>query len=274
MAQTEIAKSESNIFTYKKSASVLLIARDFEKCLEVCKEVLRLRRLGNLEDKNGSTTENENLSLKLSQYEETEHLIVILIQAFAELERWEEVLPYITDYYQGIENVSAYVLKLCLLLHARVREYSICSAIYNIWMRANAQSWSDQEDISMLVDVYIKHVLIPTGKASEVEGFLRSTQLDEASQQKLLSAYEEVIQKSRALGSSVEDEEKEKKKVSQHNSQAFLDSTVGKAFRVVGVVIRWFRTIEPRRVAGILVSLAGLAAFAAILLNGVPVAIF
>jgi len=37
---------------------------------------------------------------------------VILIQAFAELERWEEVLPYITDYYQGIENVSAYVLKL------------------------------------------------------------------------------------------------------------------------------------------------------------------
>jgi len=74
----------------------------------------------------------------------------------------------------------------------------------------------------MLVDVYIKHVLIPTGKASEVEGFLCSTQLDEASQQKLLSAYEEVIQKSRALGSSVEDEEKEKKKVSQHNSQAFL----------------------------------------------------
>lgn len=56
-----------------------------------------------------------------------------------------------------------------------------------------------------------------------------------------------------------------------NNIVCYVDSTVGKAFRVVGVVIRWFRTIEPRRVAGILVSLAGLAAFAAIMLNGVPV---
>ena len=41
-----------------------------------------------------------------------EAFVVIIAQAYAELERWQEVLPYVTDLYSGIENVSSNILKL------------------------------------------------------------------------------------------------------------------------------------------------------------------
>ena len=37
---------------------------------------------------------------------------MIIVQAMAELDNWAQVLPYVTDVYQGIENVSPNILKL------------------------------------------------------------------------------------------------------------------------------------------------------------------
>lgn len=42
----------------------------------------------------------------------SETLCVLWIQAYAELDRWREVLPFITQEYQGIEGCPARVVQL------------------------------------------------------------------------------------------------------------------------------------------------------------------
>ena len=48
---------------------------------------------------------------------------------------------------------SAYYFSL--LLHAKVKEYSACSAIYNIWMKANKEAQNDK--VRVMVAIHTRH---------------------------------------------------------------------------------------------------------------------
>jgi len=41
-----------------------------------------------------------------------EALVALAIQAYAELNRWQEVLPFVTQVYNGLEDCPAFVAQL------------------------------------------------------------------------------------------------------------------------------------------------------------------
>ena len=47
-----------------------------------------------------------------SAAETVECLCIVAIQAYAELNRWQEVLPFITQLYSGIEDCPAKIVQL------------------------------------------------------------------------------------------------------------------------------------------------------------------
>ncbi|CAG2216018.1 PEX26 [Mytilus edulis] len=64
-----------------------------------------------------------------------EALCIVGIQAYAELNHWQQVLPYVQNVYTSIEECPFRVVQLCVLLHAKVEEYSQCYAIASIWLK-------------------------------------------------------------------------------------------------------------------------------------------
>ncbi|KAL5014584.1 hypothetical protein ScPMuIL_008854 [Solemya velum] len=138
-------------------ATKQLLLRDFKLCLRTCN--------------NGLSRAKHNFEDDSVQYC-VECLAVIAIQAYAELDLWQSVLPFIQSVYQGIESCPPVVIQLCVLLHARVTEYAQCHAIASIWLR-NPEN-STKHGYSTVAQLFVTHVLIPQGKTEVITPFLDS----------------------------------------------------------------------------------------------------
>ena len=55
---------------------------------------------------------SSNFSIFYSAQETIESLCLLCIQAFAELNSWQDVLPYIQNVYSGIEGCPSAVIRL------------------------------------------------------------------------------------------------------------------------------------------------------------------
>lgn len=104
--------------------------------------------------------------------ETLEALCVLAIQAYAELNSWQEVLPFVQNIYRSIECCPYKVIQLCLLLHAKVHEYPQCHALTSIWLRHPDNI--SHPDYKELVTTYIHYVLQPQNKCDSIPQFLDS----------------------------------------------------------------------------------------------------
>ncbi|XP_064606834.1 peroxisome assembly protein 26-like [Liolophura sinensis] len=149
---------ENDITACIDRATDFLLLKDFEKCAFECIKGLIIA-------KQQADEESVNRA--------SEMLCVLWIQAYAELDRWREVLPFITQEYQGIEGCPVKVVQLLVLLHAKVEEFAQCHAIASIWLKTD-QSVKDVEGYAVLAETYLTHVLARQKKWQEMGAFLKS----------------------------------------------------------------------------------------------------
>ncbi|XP_061186380.1 peroxisome assembly protein 26-like isoform X2 [Saccostrea echinata] len=155
--QTGLLADQATLKQYLDNATAALLFKNFDACIENCENGLSRVKL---------CSELENFSAK----EYIERLCVLAVQAHAERNTWQEVLPFVQKVYSDIEHSPAAVLQLCLLLYARLQDYPQCQALANIWLR-NQENYTDPE-YPHIVDIYVQHAMFPRKLHSLVPAFL------------------------------------------------------------------------------------------------------
>ncbi|XP_067935403.1 peroxisome assembly protein 26-like [Watersipora subatra] len=243
---------KQNLVKEKHDASLHLISRDFETCIDVCQKALHVL---------SSTVDLQQAS---DHQEEMEEFIVIIVQAYAELDRWQEVLPCITQHYSGIENVSPNVLKVCLLLHAKVQEFSTCSALYNIWTSSREGREVNDSDLEMLLDIYVTQTLLQAGKSSQITEVVQSSQLSQDTKERLIATYSELVRETQLA----EETASTTALPDLAHPQNIVDRVVAKGLRALRMMLMWIWSVRPRLSTRTLYSLGGLATLLIIATQG------
>ncbi|XP_062615729.1 peroxisome assembly protein 26-like isoform X2 [Saccostrea cucullata] len=173
--QTGFSPDQATLKQYLENATDALLFKNFDACIENCENGLSRVKL---------CTELENFSAK----EYIERLCVLAVQAHAERNTWQEVLPFVQKVYGDIEHSPAAVLQLCLLLYAKLQDYPQCQALANIWLR-NQDNFTDPE-YPHIVDIYVQHAMFPRKLHSLVPAFLDTCHGLSASQkQQMIQQY-------------------------------------------------------------------------------------
>ncbi|XP_041347326.1 uncharacterized protein LOC121367279 [Gigantopelta aegis] len=116
----------------------------------------------------------------------TRTLTVLAIQAYAELNQWDLVLPFVQNVYGNVESCPARVIQLCLLLHARVKQFVQCHAMAKVWLQYNASTGI--EGYTDVAKLYVRQILIPLGAYNLVAQFVEGcSELTFTDKQMLLS---------------------------------------------------------------------------------------
>ncbi|XP_071083592.1 peroxisome assembly protein 26-like [Haliotis cracherodii] len=149
-------------------ASDLLLYRDFDTCLVHCSEVInRIRHTP-------------------SYQSYVDSLCIVIIQAYAELDQWDAVLPFIQGIYDNIDNCPVTIIQLCLLLHVKVKEYIKCHAIAKTWLQNDRNRQSPE--YSDVAKLYVQQVLVPLGAYNLIPQLVDSCQgLTDAEKDAMLS---------------------------------------------------------------------------------------
>ncbi|KAI0219977.1 hypothetical protein LSAT2_028535 [Lamellibrachia satsuma] len=138
-------------------ANDLFLHKHFGKCLDVCQRYSKEAKT-HLEDPGAISA--------------TEVFSVLAIQSYAELNQWEQVLPFVTEQYSGIEQCTSSVVQLCILLHAQVQDYATCTAIAHIWLHHPDNC--HRHDYAVVSELFITHVLIPQRRWEDIPAFIDS----------------------------------------------------------------------------------------------------
>jgi len=80
-----------------------------------------------------------------------------------------------------------------ILLHAKIKEYTICHALSSVWLRHPDNFHKD--GYSDLVSVCIQHILLPQGKANLIPQYIDTCPgLEDKEKQQILERFRAVIQ--------------------------------------------------------------------------------
>lgn len=134
------------------ATDLLLLERNFPGALELCER--------GLQTITAEPREPRNAQVKAS-------LVVIAIQALAEMERWREVLPWLLQYYQSPQEMPPTVMEICLLLYSRVKQSHVMLELSRDWLRAHVSSPSLQ--CTRVAELHLLNILLPLGHFSEAE---------------------------------------------------------------------------------------------------------
>ncbi|ESO91336.1 hypothetical protein LOTGIDRAFT_228796 [Lottia gigantea] len=169
---------EINIFIERQHEKVeivkgLLIDKHFEKCIDLCKTIIndgkeaiefspRNSSLPPQRTHRSSSPSSSEITSRLNEIIDT--AVILSIQAIAELNKWTEVIPFVRKTYGEIENCPPKVMQICLLLHARVKEYIQCHALAKIW--TSCESNHQLVGYRDVVNVYILQIIAPIKSSS------------------------------------------------------------------------------------------------------------
>ncbi|XP_066285144.1 peroxisome assembly protein 26-like isoform X2 [Branchiostoma lanceolatum] len=134
-----------------KAANDLLILRRFEEALDLCKNELK-----ELQDDKRNNKLAESLS-------------VVAVQAFAELNRWQEVLPFVQDVF-GVDKISPQVLQLCIALHAKMQDFAPITMVMEAWLAAPGNQ--ETEGLTTVAETFILLVLLPHRKFDDIRALV------------------------------------------------------------------------------------------------------
>ncbi|XP_012506518.1 PREDICTED: peroxisome assembly protein 26 [Propithecus coquereli] len=141
----------------EEAADLLVVHLDFRAALQACDRAWR----GLAEEPAGTS-----LEVKCS-------LCVVGIQALAEMDRWQEVLSWVLQYYQVPEKLPPKVLELCILLYSKMQEPGAVLDVVSAWLQDPANQ--DLPEYGALAELHLQRVLLPLGCLSEAEELVVSS---------------------------------------------------------------------------------------------------
>ncbi|XP_049738051.1 peroxisome assembly protein 26 isoform X1 [Elephas maximus indicus] len=140
----------------EEAADLLVVHLDFQAALETCERAWRSLASDVQAEEHAGTS----LEVKCS-------LCVVGIQALAEMNRWQEVLSWVLQYYQVPEKLPPKVLELCVLLYSKMQEPGAMLDVVSAWLKdPDNQSLPEYR---ALADLHLQRVLLPLGRLSEAE---------------------------------------------------------------------------------------------------------
>ncbi|KAM7113912.1 peroxisome assembly protein 26 [Molossus nigricans] len=176
----------------EEAADLLVVHLDFGAALHACERAGRSLSDGALADGPAGTT----LEVKCS-------LCVVGIQALAEMDRWQEVLSWVLQYYQVPEKLPPKVLELCVLLYSKMQEPGAVLEVASVWL----QDPDNQglPEYRALAELHLQRVLLPLGCWSEAEELVGSAAFSEEQRLDALQAISTARQQQKHKHSDSED---------------------------------------------------------------------
>ncbi|XP_049639530.1 peroxisome assembly protein 26 [Suncus etruscus] len=150
------ARSAAATALLEEAADLLVVHLDFGAALQTCDLACRnLAKYSPAEEPAGTF-----LEVKCS-------LCIVGIQALAEMDRWQEALSWVLQYYQAPEKLPPKILELCILLYSKMQEPKTILDVVRTWL----QDLDNQglPEYKALAELYLQHVLLPLGCLSEAE---------------------------------------------------------------------------------------------------------
>ncbi|XP_017372357.1 peroxisome assembly protein 26 isoform X2 [Cebus imitator] len=135
----------------EEAADLLVVHLDFRAALETCERAWQSLANHALAEEPAGTF----LEVKCS-------LCVVGIQALAEMDRWQEVLSWVLQYYQVPEKLPPKVLELC-----KMQEPGAVLDVVGAWLQDPANQ--DLPEYGALAEFHVQRVLLPLGRLSEAE---------------------------------------------------------------------------------------------------------
>lgn len=163
-----------------QAANDLLLFRRHEEVLRVCRlgvdrnQEIVFPRLGDHGPKregdgtdvqNGLSDRNEQNLKKMhkdAMREYLESMCILAMQAYAELDRWDQALPFLLSCYGDISKLPPRIVLMCILLFSKVRSFNEAESFSSQWLKAQ-NGWSINQYCSVL-EMYIKRVYITQGQ--------------------------------------------------------------------------------------------------------------
>ncbi|XP_040292963.1 peroxisome assembly protein 26 isoform X2 [Bufo bufo] len=180
------------------ATDLLVLERNFAGALELCERGLQI-----------ITTEprdTKNDQVKAA-------LVVIAIQALAEMERWREVLPWLLQYYRP-QEMPHNIMEMCLLLYSRVKQPHVMLELSRDWLRGHVAYPSLQ--YKRVAELHLINILLPLGHFSEAEELAQDPQLFSKQQQEVVLTA--VREEKRRLEREEEEAKVERERVSHEQS--------------------------------------------------------
>ncbi|XP_066091926.1 peroxisome assembly protein 26 isoform X3 [Saccopteryx bilineata] len=140
----------------EEAADLLVVHLDFPAALNTCERAGRNLNLDVLAGEPAGVS----LEVKCS-------LCVVGIQALAEMDRWQEVLSWVLQYYHTPEKLPPKVLELCVLLYSKVQEPGAVLEAARAWLRDPDNQ--GLPEYSALAELHLQRVLLPLGCLAEAE---------------------------------------------------------------------------------------------------------
>ncbi|XP_033745439.1 peroxisome assembly protein 26-like [Pecten maximus] len=150
-----------------------LLFKEFDECIQLCETGI---------------TEAHMKADNVSGQKNLETLCILAIQAYAELNQWQQVMPFVQKVFGSVEDCPYKVMHLCILLHSKIKEYTQCHVLSGIWLKHPGNVGS--EGYIDIVDVCIQHMLVPQGKVTLIPRYLESCPgVTSTQQQDLINYY-------------------------------------------------------------------------------------
>ncbi|XP_006891406.1 PREDICTED: peroxisome assembly protein 26 isoform X2 [Elephantulus edwardii] len=140
----------------EEAADLLVVHLDFRAALDTCERAWQSLALDVHNEEHGSTSSEVKCSL-----------CVVGIQALAEMDRWQEVLTWVLQYYPIPEKLPPKVLELCVLLYSKMQEPGAMLDVVSAWLRDPANQ--SLPEYRALADLHLQKVLLPLGHFLEAE---------------------------------------------------------------------------------------------------------
>ncbi|XP_022098855.1 peroxisome assembly protein 26-like [Acanthaster planci] len=167
--------------------------------------------------KEGETASGESAEI-IWRRKFNESICILAIQAYAETDQWDRVHPFLANYYESQARYPPTIAKLCILLLAKVRNFTMAENLAGEWL-ANATNQTHSQ-YSTIMDILIAQILLPQAKLDQARAVVElSSGLSPEKKMsflKYLEKVEEDLQMKRKITDTVEGS------VNEYSSSAFM----------------------------------------------------
>ncbi|RDD47140.1 Peroxisome assembly protein 26 [Trichoplax sp. H2] len=142
-------------------AKSYLVLQEFAKCLEECRDGLLECNVSN------------NLSSEAKRIKEG--LCMISIQAYAELNQWQLVVPFVKEQYSDFYHLPRKLILVCASLFIMINNFELAQIMIEDWLNYSDNK-DNLSDYQTVVDNYIINVLMPTRQFRKLRQFIKDNE--------------------------------------------------------------------------------------------------
>ncbi|KAM4748715.1 peroxisome assembly protein 26 [Rhinophrynus dorsalis] len=234
------------VFLLDAAADLLVLERNFSRCLELCERGLQI-----ITTEPGDSSSGQ---VKTS-------LCVIGIQALAELDRWREVLPWLVQFYRTPQELPPHIMEMCILLYSKVKQPRVMLELSSDWLRESSNQ--QMTGYGHVAELHLLHILLPLGLFSEAENLVQDPRVFSEEQKQVAFT---VLSNRRSQWEREEDHAKvEKERPSQPepdekklagNTRSKVLNMVRLLYGALGLVVRRIGMIPLRQIIMVLVLIS------------------